>query len=50
MIAMARKRAQSFSDQRFHEDFNEAVGNILGVFRCENFWEKVPVAFFVVIW
>jgi alpha-1,2-mannosyltransferase len=29
MIAMARKHAQRFSDQRFHEDFNEAVGNIL---------------------
>jgi len=29
MAAVARKRAQRFSDQRFHEDFTEAVRHIL---------------------
>jgi hypothetical protein len=29
MVAVARKRAERFSDQRFHEDFNQAIGYIL---------------------
>jgi alpha-1,2-mannosyltransferase len=31
MAAAARKRAQRFSEQRFHEDFTEAVRPILSV-------------------
>jgi alpha-1,2-mannosyltransferase len=31
MAAAARKRAQRFSEQRFHEDFTEAVCPILSV-------------------
>jgi alpha-1,2-mannosyltransferase len=29
LAAVARKRAQRFSDQRFHEDFTESVRHIL---------------------